>query len=297
MNMPASTPPRAQATPPPGTPSRSSSLAPSDLEWVRRLVRERAAIVLDAGKDYLIEARLSPVARAEGFESTGKFVSRLRSMPPQGRLVDRVVEAMTTNETSWYRDVQPFSALEREVLPALIRERAASRYLTIWSAACSSGQEPYTIAMVLREKFPQLSSWNVRIIASDISADMLGRAVAGRYSQIEVNRGLPAPMLVKYFQRDGTDWVVRDDIRGMVEFRSLNLIKPWGVLPPVDIAFLRNVLIYFDVATKRSILAKMYQQLRPDGVLFLGTAETTLNLDSRFERVAAGPTSYYRRPA
>lgn len=284
--------------PPLAAPPRNAAakLSAPDLELVRNLVRHQSAITLDAGKDYLIEARLGPVARREGFASTADLLTRLRAQPAQRRLAELVVEAMTTNETSWYRDLQPFTVLEKHVLPQLTKERAASRYLTIWSAACSSGQEPYSIAMLLKEKFPQLASWNVRLIASDLSAEMLGRAAAGRYSQIEINRGLPAPLLAKYFQRDGAEWTIRDDIRSMVEFRTLNLIKPWGVLPPVDVMFLRNVLIYFDLPTKRSILGKAHEQLRPGGALFLGTAETTLNIDARFERVVHGQASYYRRP-
>jgi chemotaxis protein methyltransferase CheR len=264
-----------------------------DFEYVADLVRTEAAIVVEASKRYLVESRLAPVARRHGLDGVGALVARLRAQPRNG-LHAEVVEAMTTNETSFFRDVNPFAAMEQEVLPELIRARGAQRQLSIWSAACSSGQEPYSLAMLIRHRFPQLSRWNVRIVASDLSAEMLGRAAAGRYSQMEVNRGLPAPLLVRYFRRDGQHWQIADEVRQMVEFRAMNLIQPWAPLPPLDVVFLRNVLIYFDVATKRQILAQVRRVLRPDGYLFLGAAETTLNVDDAFERVPIGPAVSYR---
>lgn len=268
------------------------TLAPHDFEVVRDLVRDKAAIVLEPGKSYLVESRLGPVARRHGLSSVPALIEQLRKGAP--RLADEVVEAMTTNETSFFRDVHPFKALSERVIPELMELRKARRQIVFWSAACSSGQEPYSIAMLIKEEFPQLASWNVRIVASDISAEMLGRAAAGRYTQLEVNRGLPARYLAKYFRREGADWQLSDEIRQMVEFRTINLIHRWPTLPPIDVLMLRNVLIYFGHETKRDILARARNVLQPDGVLFLGAPETTLNVDPEFARAQHGPTTYYQ---
>lgn len=281
-------------TPTPSLATNAPVLASADVDFVRELVLARASIVLDATKGYLVEARLLPVARDLGLATVGELVHRLRTAPTPA-LQTRVVEALTTNETSWFRDIQPFHAFEHHVMPDLIRARAASRTLTIWSAACSSGQEPYTIAMVLRDRYPELAGWNVRILSTDISHEMLARTAAGRYSQAEVNRGLPAPMLVRWFDRDGLDWVAKPELRAMVEVRPLNLASPWDALPTADVVFLRNVLIYFSVQTKHQILERLRQQMRPDGALFLGAAESTLGIHDGYERVAPdGTASYYR---
>jgi chemotaxis protein methyltransferase CheR len=205
-----------------------------------------------------------------------------------------VVEAMTTNETTFFRDVYPFDALRDQLIPELMQRRAAQRQLVIWSGACSTGQEPYTIAMLLREHFPALTAWQVRILATDLSSEVLDRAKTGRYSQAEVNRGLPATFLVKYFRKHGVEWQIVDEIRRMVEFSELNLNEAWSRVPPCDLVFMRNVLIYFDVETKRTILGKLRRVIRPDGYHFLGGAETTMNLDDMYQRIAFGKTGYYR---
>ena len=267
-----------------------------DFAFVAQLVRTRAAIVLEPSKAYLVESRLGPLARRHGLDDVGELVHRLRTQPANG-LHDETVDAMTTNETSFFRDQHPFTALERVIVPRLLESRTHERTLTIWSGACSSGQEPYSIAMLLRERFArQLEGWNVRIIASDLSAEMLARAAAARYSQLEVNRGLPATMLVRYFERDGAEWRLKDDLRSMVELRAINLVEPWPFVPSVDVMFLRNVLIYFDNDTKREVLGRIHKVLRPEGLLFLGGAETTLNIDDRFERVVLEGATAYRRP-
>ncbi|MBK7642089.1 MAG: protein-glutamate O-methyltransferase CheR [Planctomycetes bacterium] len=257
------------------------------------LVRERSAIVLDAGKEYLAESRLAPVARGLGLSTLGELVSRLRS-EPRGSLSSRVVEAMTTNETSFFRDLNPFDALRTTILPQLIQARAKERTLNLWCAASSSGQEPYTIAMVLREHFPQLLEWRVRFIATDISTEMLRRCREGIYSQLEINRGLPARYLVKYFEKRGTEWQIHKPLRDMVEFVELNLAGHWPALPQCDVVFIRNVLIYFNLETKRDIVGRVRKLLRPDGCMFLGGAETTLNVDEGFRREAADKTFVYR---
>jgi chemotaxis protein methyltransferase CheR len=201
---------------------------------------------------------------------------------------------MTTNETSFFRDIHPFDALRSQIIPDLIKARAGERSLSIWCAAASSGQEPYSVMMLLRQHFPQLADWDLRFLCTDLSKEMIDRCRAGRYSQLEVNRGLPAPMLVKWFRRDGADWVIDPALRQPMDFRTMNLIEPWPAMRPVDLVMIRNVLIYFDVATKQDILGKIRKVLRPDGFLVLGAAETTLNIDDAYERVAIGRSSTYR---
>jgi chemotaxis protein methyltransferase CheR len=270
-----------------------TNLTEDDLDYVRTLVRERAAIVLDADKQYLIESRLDPLARKAGYESLTEMIRDLRSKP-YGRLHHQAVEAMTTNETSWFRDRSPYEAMRQHILPDLLQKRAASRTLTIWSAASSTGQEPYSTAIMIHDHFPQLHSWNLRILASDFSEEVLNKAREARYTQLEINRGLPAALLVKHFEHKGTHWQVKDHIRNMVKFGVVNLAQQWPPMPPVDIVLLRNVMIYFDIETKRSILAGVRRILRPGGYLLLGNAETTLNIDERFRRVEFGKASCYQ---
>ncbi len=265
-----------------------------DFDYIRGLVRDSTAIALDHTKVYLVNARLLPVARDTGFPSVVALIKHLRSRP-FGEIHTKAVEAIVTTETSFFRDFFPFEALRQEVIPEIMAERrSGSRSLTIWSAGCSSGQEPYSMAMMLRETFPELATWSTRILASDVSGGMLERSKIGVYSQTEVNRGLPAPMLVKYFRQNGTTWKLSDEIRNMVSFFHHNLARDLPSLPPVDILSMRNVLIYFDVATKRLVLDRARRYLRPGGLLILGTAETTLNLDDRFERVRLGRAVFYR---
>jgi chemotaxis protein methyltransferase CheR len=256
----------------------------ADFEFVRALVTKRSAIVLDAEKTYLVESRLVPVAKSVGLATTSDLVAHLRSSPLSG-LHQKVVEAMTTNETSFFRDLHPFEAFKNVVVPDMLKRRASTRQLRIWCGASSTGQEPFSLAMLLREDFPCLKNWSVRIIATDLSDHVLERARRATFSQLEVNRGLPAPYLVKYFERRGLEWRLKDEICSMVEFGKLNLIESWPAMPPLDVVFLRNVLIYFDVPTKKQILAKIRAAMRSDGYFFLGGAETTLNLDENFERI------------
>jgi chemotaxis protein methyltransferase CheR len=265
----------------------------TDFQYIREFVYQKAAIVLEDGKAYLVESRLQPIVRSEGFESLSAMVSQMRARPMNG-LHWKVVEAMTTNETYFFRDIHPFEILRKTVLPELIKARAAERQINLWCAASSSGQEPYTIMMVLREHFPELSNWKIDFIASDISKEMLERCREGCYSRLEVNRGLPAPLLVKYFQKIGTQWRIHDSLRQGIEFRQINLAEAWPPMPPMDIVFMRNVLIYFDVQTKKNIMARLGKLLKPDGCLFLGGAETTFNIDDSFKRVQAGNSAYYQ---
>jgi chemotaxis protein methyltransferase CheR len=271
-----------------------SALAEADFQFVAKLVREQAAIVLEAGKAYLVETRLLPVARKSGFKTIAELVAAVRAKPG-GPLGAEVVDAMTTNETSFFRDVHPFDALKQHVIPDLIRRREVERKLNIWCAASSSGQEPFSMAILLREHFPQLRDWTVGFIASDLSSEMLAKCQAGKFNQLEVNRGLPAPLLVKHFQKSGTEWQIKDDIRRSIEFRQMNLARPWPAMPQCDLIMIRNVMIYFDTATKKDILVRCRKLLRPDGYLFLGAAETTLNIDDGFDRVTLGK-SWAHRP-
>ena len=258
------------------------TLPADDFNYVRQLVREHSALTLDAGKEYLVQSRLEPLARQEGFPSYLEMVQSLRGRPA-GELHRRVVEAMANNETSFFRDPRAFGMIARSILPALVADRSSARSLHVWCAACSTGQEPYSLAMLLRESQPALAGWDVRIIASDLSRDALARARAGRYTQFEVNRGLPAHLLVKYFEQDGTTWELRPEIRRMVEFRETNLIHPWGMLPAIHLLLMRNVLIYLDVDTRKAILDRVARTLDPRGYLLLGGSETTTTLNEAFE--------------
>lgn len=264
----------------------------SAFTFVSDVVKQDAAIVIGPGKEYLVESRLLPIARAEGFGDVGAFIARLQ-MTPDERLRRRIVDAMTTNETSFFRDRDPFTLLNQVVFPELCRKRAATHRLNVWSAACSSGQEPYCIAMSALDHPLITSDWQVHVLATDISDEILARAEQGRYSQLEVNRGLPAAMLVRHFERAETEWKVVPAVRSMVRFKRLNLGDPFD-LPLMDVVFLRNVLIYFDAATKADVLQRVRRVLKPDGFLFLGGSETTIGLDDGFERVAIGTATVYR---
>lgn len=270
-----------------------NTLNPSDFNFIRDLVRRHSAIALEADKAYLIEMRLGPVARQAGFASLQELIASLRAQPQAHPLQRQVVEAITTHETSFFRDLHPFEALRNTVLPELLDKRWPLN-LSIWCAACSSGQEPYSIAMLMRQHFPTLAYHRVRIIATDLSGAIIERAREGVYSQIEVNRGLPAALLSRYFDKQGLCWRIRPEIRRMVEFQQGNLAEAWPPMPPLDVVFMRNVLIYFDVSTKKAILSKIRQVLKPDGYLFLGSSETTLNLDADFEPVSMGKSLCYQ---
>lgn len=264
-----------------------------DYTYIRNLVRERSAIVLEQEKDYLIRSRLEPLAKELGFDSLMGLVEKLRRTS-YDRLHRTVVEAMTTNETSFFRDLSPFLALKERLLPDLIARRASLRCLSIWCGASSSGQEPYSVMLTLLEHFPELKDWRIRFLATDISRAMLKRCQEGIYSQIEVNRGLPAGLLTKYFSKKGTHWQIAEDIRKRIEFREMNLAGPWPMFPGMDMVVLRNVMIYFDRETKQRIFKKIRHILDPQGYLLLGGSETTINLDEHYERVALNGTSCYR---
>jgi chemotaxis protein methyltransferase CheR len=267
------------------------SLTQTEFAFVSQLVRKEASIVLAPGKEYLVEARLIPVARAVGSPSVTEFLADLQRRPNPANQ-RKIIDALTTNETSWFRDREPFAALTDVVLPELVKARASTRKVRIWSAASSSGQEAYSLAITMQERLPP--GWNYEIMGTDISTEMVKRAEAAEYSQVEVNRGLPAAQLVQYFERAGAHWRITPQLRRNVSFRLMNLTTPLPAMQPFDVIFLRNVLIYFDVAVKRTVLQNVARLLRPDGWLFLGAAETTIGIDDNYERVAAGRTSAYR---
>ena len=269
------------------------ALSRASFDFVRTILRERSAHSLEDDKVYLVETRLLSVARRHGFQSVEDLVLHLHRKRKEA-LVAEIVEAMTINETTFFRDEDVFKALRQFVLPELVRQRSHLRCLNIWSASCSSGQEPYSIAMLLCQHFPFLAGWNIRLLASDLSNEMLKRARRGVYSDLEISRGLSTELRETYFQKHEGGWQIRDEMRRMIEFRQTNLSGPWPELPPWDLILLRNVLIYFDTATKQRILAKVRQAIHPDGYLLLGGAESTHNLDDRFLPVSFDNVSFFQ---
>jgi chemotaxis protein methyltransferase CheR len=270
------------------------AITAENFKFIQDFARDASAIVLEPGKEYLVETRLAPIAKQAGFNTLDAFIEQLRTNRQATLFHEQVIDAMTTNETSFFRDFHPFETLKQNVIPRLIEQRAALKKLTIWSAASSTGQELYTIAMVLREGFPQLHDWNLSILGTDLSSTVISHAKKGVYSQLEVNRGLPAPLLIKYFSKVESKWTVKDDLRRVIEFRQMNLVKPWPIMPMFDIVFIRNVMIYFDVESKKTILKRIRQCLQPQGYLFLGTAETTLNIDPEWQPATFGKATVYQ---
>lgn len=268
-------------------------LAQSDFTFISDLVRKQAAIVLEPGKEYLVESRLAPLARTEVQGSISDLVAKLQ-VDRSGKLASKVVDAMTTNETLFFRDGHPFETLRTIVLPQFLKARAVEGRLSIWCGASSSGQEPYTIAMVLKEVLATHPGFGVDLLASDVNEEMLERTRLGSYSQLEVNRGLPIASLMQHFERAGTQWQAKADLRAMIRTQNINLATPLPVMGPFDLIFMRNVLIYFDNETKLKILTQVRRLLRPDGYLFLGGAETTLNIDPGWDRVSLGPSTAYQ---
>jgi chemotaxis protein methyltransferase CheR len=259
-------------------------VTPHDYDFIRKLVRERSGLVLSADKQYLVESRLLPVARKAALVSLSDLVRRLKE-PNAQALATEVVEAMMTNETFFFRDKLPFEHFRETIIPALIAARASQRRIRIWSAAASTGQEPYSLAMCLKEMAPQVAGWRIDILATDISNEVLEKAKAGIYSQFEVQRGLPIQLLIKYFTQVGETWQITPEIRAMVQFRSFNLLNDFGGLGSFDLVFCRNVLIYFDQPTKVGVLDRMARTAERDGYLVLGAAETVVGLTDSFKPV------------
>jgi chemotaxis protein methyltransferase CheR len=256
-------------------------VTPQDYEFLRKLLKERSGLDLSADKQYLVESRLVPLARKAGLPGISELVAKMKN--GDAVMITDVVEAMTTNETFFFRDKIPFDHLRDTILPALAQSRANRRTLRIWSAACSTGQEPYSIAMCLKEKAAMLSGWRIEIVGTDLSQEVLEKSKAGIYSQFEVQRGLPIQLLVKYFAQIGEMWQLNSDVRGMVQYRQLNLLQDFSSLGKFDVVFCRNVLIYFDQETKAAIFERIAKIVEPDGMLMLGAAESVVGITDAFK--------------
>ncbi len=256
-------------------------MTPVEFEFLRKFLKERSGLDLSVDKQYLVESRLQPMARRMGLSGLDMLIQKIRS--GSAAVADEVVDAMTTNETFFFRDKIPFELLRDVAIPELLAARANRRSIRIWCAAASTGQEPYSIAMVLKELGAALAGWRVEIVATDISPTVLEKSRSGMYSQFEVQRGLPIQYLVKYFKQIGDMWQINPDLRAMVQYRSFNLLQDFAGLGRFDIIFCRNVLIYFDQDTKVSIFSRLARSLEGDGYLMLGAAETVVGLTDAFK--------------
>ena len=268
------------------------TLSAESFRYVADVVLTRSAIVLEDGKEYLVESRLLPVAREAGFDDVDEYVRSVRAAGRQDDL-EAVVDAMTTNVTSWFRDGSPSTALTTHVVPGLVRERGALPHLRVWSAACSTGQEPFSIAMALEDAL-KAHGTTLEVLATDLSSRVLARARRGTYSQLEINRGLPVQLLVKHFTRAGMEWQITGAPLRQVRFERHNLLDEVPAGGPFDVVFLRNALIYFDLPVRQEILRRVRQTLSPDGYLILGSSESTVGVDDDWARVPVGRGSVYR---
>lgn len=269
------------------------ALSPENYTFLQQYIQKESGIALGNDKLYLLKSRLQPIVEQQRLKSLDELCGRLRANPPEA-LRRAVVESMTTHETLFFRDPAVFEMLRGELIPELVKARAASKTLRIWCAACSSGQEPYSLAMLLVEM--GLTGWNPQILGTDLSSQILARAQSGRFLQIEVNRGLPASLLVKYFQREGLDWQIKDTVRRMVRFTAFDLRHNMQGLGPYDLILCRNVLIYFESDTRKKILAGLRKSLAPGGYLLLGASETTFTLDDGFLRKTMRNSVVYQTP-
>ena len=256
-------------------------MTPVDYEYLRKLLKERSGLDLSPDKQYLVESRLIPLARKVGLPGITELVQKMKS--GADALTAEVVEAMTTNETFFFRDKVPFDHLRETMLPSLLQARASRRSLRIWCAASSTGQEPYSIAMCLKALGPALAGWRIEIVATDLSQAVLEKSKAGIFSQFEVQRGLPIQLLVKHFTQVGEMWQLNADIRAMVQHRQLNLLQNLSHLGTFDVIFCRNVLIYFDQDTKAGVFGRLAKMLEPDGMLLLGAAESVVGISEAFK--------------
>ena len=263
---------------------------PKNYKFLQEHVYSHSGIVLEGDKHYLFECRLAPIVRQLGLESIDDLCAliQLSHHPEVGH---HVVEAMTTNETYFFRDLSQYDAIRTVLLPRLIEDRGDTKKLRFWSAASSTGQEAYSLAMLLIEA--GLSNWNIQILGTDFSSQVVERARSGRYQQIEVNRGLPATLLIKHFRRSGTDWRLSDQVRRMVSFETIDLRRSMRALGPFDLVFCRNVMIYFDATTKMNILKELHGTMFRGGWLLLGGAETAFGVEEYFEKLTVGNATVY----
>jgi len=255
-----------------------------DFELLSGLLKQRSGLVLSKDKAYLLETRLTPLARQHGFKSLDDLVQDIRLNRPEA-ILTQITETMTTNESMFFRDRRPFDQFRKVVLPGMMRARASSQRIRVWSAGCSSGQEPFSLCLLIREAGEMLAEWQFDVTATDISAEMLNKAKVGLYTQFEVQRGLPIMMLIRYFKQIDEKWQIDQSIRAMVKFRLFNLLESPESLGIFDVVLCRNVLIYFDQETKARVLNSIADQLAEDGVLYLGAAETVLGVTDRFSPV------------
>ena len=255
-----------------------------DFDFLAGMLKDRSGLMLTPDKVYLLESRLTPLARKRGLDTLDALVQQLRGRPDQALIRD-VTEAMTTNESFFFRDNTPFDLFKNHVMPAMEKARGTQRKLRIWCAAASTGQEPYSLAILLREQWHKWKDWRIEIVGTDICTQVLEKAKAGNYSQFEVQRGLPIQLLIKYFTQEGDVWKLNDDIRNMVTYRPYNLLDNFAGLGSFDVIYCRNVLIYFDQPTKSTVLDRMAKVLAKDGTLFLGAAETVLGITDAFRPV------------
>ena len=269
-------------------------MTPADYDYLRKFLKERSGLDLSPDKQYLVESRLLPLARKASLSGITDLVLKIRN--GDGRLATDVVEAMATNETFFFRDRIPFDHLRDSIVPGLIQARAARKSLRIWSAASSTGQEPYSIAMCLKEMGAALAGWRIEIVATDLSQEVLEKSRAGVYSQFEVQRGLPIQLLMKYFTQAGDVWQLNADVRAMVQFRQLNLLQDFSHLGTFDVIFCRNVLIYFDQDTKAVIFERMAKGLEADGALLLGAAESVVGITDAFRPMSDRRGLYQLNP-
>ena len=260
-------------------------MKPDDFAFFCKLILDRTGLVLGGEKTYLIESRLTPITRKHNLAGLDVLAAALRQGRDPGLLRD-FTDALMTNESFFFRDGKPFEQFRQVVLPRLLAARAQQRSFRIWSAACSTGQEAYSLTMILKEEAAKLQGWRIEIVGTDISHEVLARAQSGIYTQFEVQRGLPIQMLVKYFKQDGDKWQIAPELRQMVLFKEFNLLEDPVALGRFDVVFCRNVLIYFDQAKKALILDRISRLLPPDGLLYLGGAETVLGVSDRFEPLA-----------
>jgi chemotaxis protein methyltransferase CheR len=259
-------------------------VTPIEYDYLRKILKERSGLVLSSDKQYLVESRLLPIARKTGLSGLGDLVQKLKA-PGAEALIVEVVEAMTTNESFFFRDKIPFDHFRDAIMPALLAARGSQRRVRIWCAAASTGQEPYSLAMCLKEMTDKIAGWRVDILATDLSTEVLEKAKAGIYSQFEVQRGLPIQLLVKYFTQIGETWQIASEIRNMVQYKPYNLLSDFGPLGTFDAVYCRNVLIYFDQQTKVDVLERVARMTEADGYLVLGAAETVVGLTEAFKPI------------
>lgn len=271
------------------------SMTPEDFAYYKKFLYEKSGLALSDEKTYLLESRLNPVAKKNGLPDLDALTKSLRLIP-NPRLEKQVIDAMTTNETLFFRDDRPFKQFRETVLPAMIKVRESKKSLRIWSAACSTGQEPYSIALTLHQTLPNIKDWRIEILGTDLSDDALAQARKAEYNQFEVQRGMPIQMLMKYFAQENTGWKLQSHIRDMVRYESFNLLEKMDRFPTFDIIFCRNVLIYFDEQTKKKVLAGLVKKMAPDGFLFLGGAETAIGLCPELKVYPACPGLYAFQP-